>query len=268
MSDPASEPVVSTEPAQGTRQLLLAAALDALIAVLVVFATSIGIVTAWTVWRSLQLHGQGVTGGREIAAALGQPGILVQILTAIASTSAAALLLYFWRRRAGAAERAASLQALRQPRTWGLALGTGAVVYVATLGSSWLLEQLVGSDPVPTNLAMIEQAWAQWPLFLLLFATVLAPAYEELLFRRVLFGRFLQGGRPLLGLALSSVGFALMHEMPGISANPWPAVAHLLLLYTGMGAAFAWVYWRTGTLWAAIIAHGVNNALALLFHVL
>jgi len=37
----------------------------------------------------------------------------------------------------------------------------------------------------------------------------------------------------------------------------------LWVIYGGMGAAFAWVYRRTGTLWAAVIAHAVNNAIAL-----
>ena len=30
-----------------------------------------------------------------------------------------------------------------------------------------------------------------------------------------------------------------------------------------MGAAFAWLYQRTGTLWAPIAAHALNNAIAL-----
>ena len=30
-----------------------------------------------------------------------------------------------------------------------------------------------------------------------------------------------------------------------------------------MGAAFCWLYRRTGTLWAAIAAHALNNAVAL-----
>ncbi|MNW13365.1 CAAX amino terminal protease self- immunity [compost metagenome] len=51
--------------------------------------------------------------------------------------------------------------------------------------------------------------------------------------------------------------------MPGTSANgPWE-IAQLWLVYGGMGAAFAWLYQRTGTLWAPIVAHALNNAIAL-----
>jgi hypothetical protein len=40
-------------------------------------------------------------------------------------------------------------------------------------------------------------------------------------------------------------------------------IAQLWLVYGGMGAAFCWLYRRTGTLWAAITAHALNNAVAL-----
>jgi len=36
----------------------------------------------------------------------------------------------------------------------------------------------------------------------------------------------------------------------------------MLMLYAGMGAAFAWVYQKTGRLWPAILAHASNNLFA------
>jgi len=69
-----------------------------------------------------------------------------------------------------------------------------------------------------------------------------------------------------LGLVLSSLAFALVHEIPGTSANPPLAVLQLWLVYGGMGAVFAWLYWRTGSLWVSIVAHGLNNGIALVVH--
>ena len=43
-------------------------------------------------------------------------------------------------------------------------------------------------------------------------------------------------------------------------------IQQLLAVYAFMGGVFAWLYWRTGTLWAPIAAHALNNALALLVH--
>ena len=55
-----------------------------------------------------------------------------------------------------------------------------------------------------------------------------------------------------------------MHEVPGVGGNPLEATLLLWLVYGGMGAAFAWVYWKTGTLWAAIGAHALNNLVSCL----
>lgn len=262
---PAPEPA---QPQTGLRRLSGQVAIDVLIALLVMLAASIAAGAAWAAWRIASAIGEN--GGQAVeadrlAAAMGDPGALAQILMAIASMATPALVLYFWRRRATAAERHDSWRAARTPSTWAwTALVAGLVFGGSSLASG--LMQMAGVEPVPTNLAMVEEASRRWPVFLFLFAVVLAPVYEELLFRRVLFGRFVAAGRPWLGLVVSSLAFALMHEIPGVSANPPGAVAMLLVVYAGMGAAFAWVYHRTGTLWAPIVAHGLNNAVALLVH--
>lgn len=241
--------------------------IDLLVGLGVLLTVSVGAGLAWGVYRGFELAMQARRQGRvpqpeQIAQAIGQPGALGQMLMALVSTASAALLLYFWRRRASMQERRASRAAIARRATWGLilAVALGVFVFSSTIGA--LAEQL-GVHPVPTNLALMEQAIDQWPWFLVVFAVALAPAYEELLFRRVLFGRLLQAGRPWLGMLLSSLAFALLHEVPGISGNGAWAIAQLWLVYGAMGAAFAWLYWRTGTLWAPIIAHGLNNAIAL-----
>lgn len=223
---------------------------------------------AWGLYRGIQVgyasaknHGAGIDPA-SVTEALGTPGALAQVLMALVSTGGAALLLYFWRRPANAAERQASTQALRRPSTWGWTLLVATLIVIGSNGIAFLAKQL-GVEPVPTNLALMQHAIERFPLFLVLFAVVLAPAYEELLFRRVLFGRLWQAGRPWLGMLLSSLAFALIHEIPGTSANGPAEIAQLWLVYGGMGAAFCWLYRRTGTLWAAIIAHGLNNAVAL-----
>lgn len=222
----------------------------------------------WGLYRGAIVGYQAAREGADASAVagltqqLGQPGALAQILMALVATGGAALVLYFFRRRATPAERTLSFQAARRPSTWGWTLLVATGVIIGSNLIAWLAKQ-GGIEPVPTNLALMEQAMTRFPWFLALFAVVLAPAYEELLFRRVLFGRLWQAGRPLLGMLLSSLAFALVHEIPGTSANgPWE-IAQLWLVYGGMGAAFAWLYQRTGTLWAPIAAHALNNGIAL-----
>jgi membrane protease YdiL (CAAX protease family) len=241
--------------------------IDLLVGLGVLLSVSVGATLIWGVWRgfeiAMQARHEGFTATPDqIARMLGQPGAMAQMLIALVSTASAALLLYFWRRRASAQEKQASRAAIARRSTWIRigAVALGVFVFSAAIGT---LAEHLGIHPVPTNLALMEEAIDQWPWFLIVFAVVLAPAYEELMFRRVLFGRLLAAGRPWLGMLLSSLAFALLHEVPGISGNgPW-AIFQLWLVYGAMGAAFAWLYWRTGTLWAPIVAHGLNNAIAL-----
>ncbi|AOA70554.1 CPBP family intramembrane glutamic endopeptidase [Stenotrophomonas rhizophila] len=237
--------------------------IDLGIATLSLLALSMASGLLWGLYRAvIVVRDTGTQAADALAQQVGQPGALAQILMAVFATGGAAIFLYFLRRRADATERRASFEATRRPSTWGWTALVALGVIIGSNGIAWLARQ-AGIEPVPTNLALMEQALARFPWFLALFAIVLAPAYEELLFRRVLFGRLWQAGRPWLGMLLSSLAFALVHEVPGTSANgPWE-IAQLWLVYGGMGAAFAWLYQRTGTLWAPIVAHALNNAIAL-----
>lgn len=242
--------------------------LDLLIAAVTLIGLSLVCSIAWGLWRGVEVgmeaakSGNGMPGGADMANLLGQPGALAQILIALVSTGGTALVLYFWRRRATATERLQSRQAAGRWSTWGWTLLVAAGVFLGSSLISWIGKQ-IGVEPAPTNLPLMEQALAHYPLVLIAFAVVVAPAYEELLFRRVLFGRLWAAGRPGLGMLLSGAAFALVHEVPGTSPNGLPAMLLLWLIYGSMGATFAWLYRRTGTLWAAIVAHGINNAIAL-----
>ncbi|AWH51687.1 CPBP family intramembrane metalloprotease [Stenotrophomonas sp. ESTM1D_MKCIP4_1] len=266
VSAPPPVPPASAAPRRGSP--VAGFFIDLGIGAVALFVLSLVSGLAWGLYRGIQVgyasakSNAGALDPASVTEALGTPGALAQVLMALVSTGGAALLLYFWRRPANAAERQASAQALRRPSTWGWTLLVATLIVIGSNGIAFLAKQ-AGIEPVPTNLALMQHAIERFPLFLVLFAVVLAPAYEELLFRRVLFGRLWQAGRPWLGMVLSSLAFALIHEIPGTSANGPAEIAQLWLVYGGMGAAFCWLYRRTGTLWAAIIAHGLNNAVAL-----
>ncbi|AEL04935.1 caax amino terminal protease family [Xanthomonas campestris pv. raphani 756C] len=242
---------------------MLGFCIDLLIAIGLLLLLSVAGFAVWGFLRSMgEVQAVRAQGGSPSPAAIGQPGVMVQLLIALVSTATPAVLLYFWRRRATPAEQATSRAAIRRRSTWGWIAAVAAGVFMLSNLVS-VLASALGIKPVPSNLPLMEEAIKQWPLALVVFAVAIAPAYEELLFRRVLFGRLLAAGRPWLGVVLSSLTFALVHEVPGISGNGVVAIAQLWLVYGGMGAAFAWLYWRTGTLWAPILAHGINNATAL-----
>ncbi len=87
------------------------------------------------------------------------------------------------------------------------------------------------------------------------FAIVIAaPICEEIFFRGLLFGG-LRKRVPFIGAALiSGLFFGAIHLATGNVA----ATVQLSFL----GVVLAWLYERTGSLWAPIALHGVNNAIA------
>ena len=226
---------------------------DACMGIVLMLAISVAVGVAWGI-------ANGVAGNGTATLAMDTMSLLW--MTAL-GTGGAAVIVYLWRRRATPAERAASLAAARRPGTWGWAALVAGAVFLATSAAQWLMGQ-GGIQAEPTNVQVIQDGLALNPVQVLLFAVVVAPVYEELFFRRVLFGRLWAAGKPWLGILLSSAVFALMHEVPGVGGNPLEATLLLWVVYGGMGAAFAWVYWKTGTLWAAIGAHALNNLVSCL----
>lgn len=252
-------------PASPARSPVAGFFIDLAIAVAVMVALSLLASAGWGVLRAVQVVARGEADpgdAQAFARAIGQPGGLAMIWITLLGTAPAALVPYFFRRRASAAERAASGAALRRKSTWGWVALTALAVFALSATATALGKQF-GVEPEPTNQEPIKQALAASPWFVGLFVVLIAPMYEELLFRRVLFGRLWAAGKPWLGMWLAGFAFALMHEPPGLTGNTAPSTLLLWTVYTGMGVAFAWVYRRTGTLWAPIAAHALNNALAL-----
>src|SRR3546814_17861755 len=118
----------------------------------------------------------------------GQPQGMTLVLISVLATASAALVLYFWRRPASAVERTVSHAAARRPSTWAWAALAGVAAFAFSALATTPGQQ-AGVEQVPTNQPLIEAMGARNPALLLLVVALLAPAYDELLFRRVLFGR-------------------------------------------------------------------------------
>ncbi len=80
----------------------------------------------------------------------------------------------------------------------------------------------------------------------------ITPLSEELFFRGFIFRGLLPKIGPWGAIALSALIFSAFHLSLGVVVP---------IFITGF--LFAWLYWRTGSLWAAIGAHAGQNALAL-----
>lgn len=192
-----------------------------------------------------------------------QPGTLGLMLIAGLSTGGAALVVYVLRgHRASVIERQQAWANLCRRSTWGWIALAAVTVFVCSTSVS-VIGQWLGVPLDPTNQSLVDDGFRDAPWALALFAVLIAPAYEELLFRRVLFGQLWKAGRPVLGMVLTAALFALLHELPSFDGHTTRTLL-LWAAYGAMGLVFAGLYRKTGTLWAPIAAHALNNGVALL----
>jgi membrane protease YdiL (CAAX protease family) len=140
---------------------------------------------------------------------------------------------------------------------WGL--GFFALAFTSVVAVSLALSPLLPSSESPQKellelLAHLRGPWAVILLFLTV--AVLAPAFEELMFRGFLLpwlGERLEaslGAQPgrLLAVAVTAVGFAVMHMQPlGLPT------------LTTLGLVLGFAFLRTGNLVSAILVHGLWN---------
>ena len=106
---------------------------------------------------------------------------------------------------------------------------------------------------MPAPFVFSGEANLLFSLMFLVTTILVTPFAEEIFFRGFLF-KWMSGHRPIwLAALVSSTLFGVMHILP-----PQAISAALLAL------VLCWLYWRTGSIWPAIAAHVVNNALGVL----
>jgi CAAX prenyl protease-like protein len=167
------------------------------------------------------------------------------------STALAAALLVVWRREFGEL----ALQTLPSWRQAAVAAAVGAAVFVVwiRLDEPWMRlgDGVAAFRPVDsaTGELMWPLAMARWA-----GAVLVVPLIEELFWRSFLM-RWLQTPNfealPPLRIGLRAIVLATFLFM--LSHTLWLAAIVA-------GLAYALLYVRTGSLWAAVIAHAVTNA--------
>lgn len=128
------------------------------------------------------------------------------------------------------------------PITWGVITAIGAVVFGVALRTPDVktpLDQLM-ADPVSIALMSI-------------FAVTLAPVFEELLFRGLLFPLIARSLGAVAGAVLAALPFALLHGPE--YAWTWQRVGVVFLA----GAAFGWMRYTSNSTAAAALMHAGYN---------
>lgn len=124
-----------------------------------------------------------------------------------------------------------------------------ALGFLAYIAFAIVYAVLFGTPKQDDIAGELGPLWTQ-----ILLIVILAPLSEEVCFRGMLFGGF----RTRFPLPVAAIGaglvFGALHYSTGITAVP-----QLIVL----GAIFAVVYEKTGSIWPPIIFHLINNAYAL-----
>lgn len=109
--------------------------------------------------------------------------------------------------------------------------------------------------PIPEIMKeALEKVMMEKDLWMFLTAVILAPIFEELVFRGLILDGLLKKYSPALAIGISALLFGLIHGNP-------PQI------FTGivLGSFIGWIYYKTKRIELAVFLHFVNNASVMLY---
>jgi len=161
-----------------------------------------------------------------------------------------AFTLHYVRRRKGSLREMGI--SFITPRFAAIGVGLGVALLALTSLVSFLATPIIGSSPIQEETMRMaktpEMFAAIFP-----FASVIAPIIEEVYFRGFSYQAFKKRWGTKGGLPASATFFALLH------LDPWVLLEVLII-----GILLAYAYEKTRSLPLVIIAHILNNTVALL----
>lgn len=142
-----------------------------------------------------------------------------------------------------------------------IAVGAGLGILVrigSALAAAVVVMVLRGTSSGEVQLpAQVSGDLAGWEVAsLVVFAVIVAPAYEEFVYRGLLFRSIADRHGFWPGALVSAFVFGASHLG---TAGTWPGVLALGITLVGTGFGLAWIYWRRRNLLACISGHAMFN---------
>ncbi len=112
----------------------------------------------------------------------------------------------------------------------------------------------------PQQLAFLDQREIlQHRQAFLILTAVVVPAYEEWIFRGVIFGILVTGAKSRLSVLSAGIFTALLFTVSHIEGrHSYSALPPIF----AMALIFQYVTWRSGSIWPAVTAHAMQNLLS------
>lgn len=122
---------------------------------------------------------------------------------------------------------------------------------------SEMLRQFLGLDGQSLNQSNLQSIFQEQPLLIAVFACIIGPLMEELLFRQILL-RYLRKSLPTwLSIFIVGLAFALIH-MHSLSLSEWVGAVG----YLGGGLAFSIIYVKEKeNIYYPLLVHMLGNSL-------
>ena len=123
---------------------------------------------------------------------------------------------------------------------------------------SEMLRQFLGLDGQSLNPSNLQSTFQDQPLLIAVFACIIGPLMEELLFRQILL-RYLRKSLPTwLSIFIVGLAFALIH-MHSLSLSEWVGAVG----YLGGGLAFSIIYVKEKeNIYYPLLVHMLGNSLS------
>ena len=153
-------------------------------------------------------------------------------------------------------------QAKSFPGRFVIAVLVGVAIYFFGTTFMELLTTLIepGLENIHDN--TIETLAGTSPVLTLVYAIVLAPLVEELLFRGLIFTSLRRHSR-FWAYAVSMIAFSLIHVIGYVGQYPLHTLALCFVQYLPASFALAWALEYSGSIWAGICLHMLANTIAM-----
>jgi len=129
-----------------------------------------------------------------------------------------------------------------------VSIGSLGIFLIMTLAVIIIIDPITELIPMPESFIKVFEDMIQPNIFSFLTIVVLAPFFEELLFRGIILEAFLKNYSPWKAIIWSAIIFGTAHF------NPWQTIGASLA-----GIFIGWAYVKTNSLIPGIMIHFVNN---------
>lgn len=125
-----------------------------------------------------------------------------------------------------------------------------------------LLSIAFNGDTTSANQALLENLISNHFVLMTFASVILAPIFEELLFRGVIFA-WLYEVNPLIAHILSGFIFGFVHVMNAVFSGNIGEIVQVFG-YFFMGIGLSYLYEKTNNIYVPIITHALNNLIAVI----